>query len=70
MMRLDMLELGVRHMATVGSHPEIGMLMMWLFFISETIRSGMRAREPLLALLGYWAMFWSLMDSRCWYLSG
>lgn len=68
---LEALRTGVKQLALAGQNPEIGVIMIWAYLVPREIMAEMRASSPrALVLLAHWAVLFSLMDSRYWWVAG
>jgi hypothetical protein len=68
---LDALRTCASQLAAAGRDPEIGTVMIWPFLIPRSVMAEMRAMAPRsLVLLAHWAVLFSLLEPRWWFVVG
>jgi len=64
-------ELSAIQIAYAGVNIEIGAILLWPFFIPDSIIAGIKERQPhALLALAYYAVFLNALDPTFWFLRG
>ncbi|KAL1858730.1 hypothetical protein Daus18300_009864 [Diaporthe australafricana] len=67
----SMLDFAAKHIAHQGPNIEIGSILLWVYFVPQSVMHDIRQHKPhALLLLAYFSVFLATTDRRYWFLQG